>query len=313
MERQKALEKLLSCVLCQEKFSKINKPLIMFCGHNICEECKLKHLKKITCTVCKKVFSKREIKKFQINYSILENKNISQTEEPSIKENDSNILPNISEEVASNFVSTVMNQVFKIVDANKIDNKTEVEKEQTKINEIIKERDLIVKETDDYIDNLEKNYYDYLNNFHTKIFKDLSLNSEILINDLNIAQLLEESGVINFGDMIKLGKLMELFEDIKPEDLMNCSSFEQIYSVIIDKNENINYEEFISLLFFFNKVYELKIKKLPKILEAQKKIYSNKKECQKNLIHFIFNFVQKYESNLSDMFYDITNINKLTI
>ena len=306
MERQKALEKLLSCVLCQEKFSKINKPLIMLCGHNICEECKLKHLKKITCTVCKKVFSKREIKKFQINYSILENKNISQTEEPSIKENDSNILPNISEEVASNFVSTVMNQVFKIVDANKIANKTEVEKEQTKINEIIKERELIVKETDDYIDNLEKNYYDYLNNFHTKIFKDLSLNSEILINDLNIAQLLEESGVINFGDMIKLGKLMELFEDVKPEDLMNCSSFEQIYSVIIDKNENINYEEFISLLFFFNKVYELKIKKLPKILEAQKKIYSNKKECQKNLIHFIFNFVQKYESNLSDMFYDIT-------
>ena len=38
----------------------------------------------------------------------------------------------------------------------------------------------------------------------------------------------------------------------------------------------------------------------------QKKIYSNKKECQKNLVHFIFNFVQKYESNLSDMFYDIT-------
>ena len=38
----------------------------------------------------------------------------------------------------------------------------------------------------------------------------------------------------------------------------------------------------------------------------QKKIYSNKKECQKNLVHFIFNFVQKYESNLSDMLYDIT-------
>ena len=38
----------------------------------------------------------------------------------------------------------------------------------------------------------------------------------------------------------------------------------------------------------------------------QKKIYSNKKECQKNLVHFIFNFVQKYESNLSHMFYDIT-------
>jgi len=128
----------------------------MFCGHNICEECKIKNLKNIPCTVCKKVFSKREIKKFQINYSILENKNISQTEEPNIKENNSNILPNISEEVASNFVSTIMNQFFKIIDTSKIDNKTEVEKQQTKIDEIIQKRDLIVKETNDYIDNLEK-------------------------------------------------------------------------------------------------------------------------------------------------------------
>ena len=61
------------------------------------------------------MFSKREIKKFQINYSILENKNISQTEKPNIKENNSNILPNVSEEVASNFVSTIMNQFFKLL------------------------------------------------------------------------------------------------------------------------------------------------------------------------------------------------------
>ena len=93
---------------------------------------------------------------------------------------------------------------------------------------------------------VQNNYYDYLNNFHTIIIKNLSLNNEILINDLKIAQLLEGSGVINFGDMIKLGKLMELFEDVKPEDLMNCSSFEEIYSVIIDKNEIIIYEELIN-------------------------------------------------------------------
>ena len=162
MERQKALEKLLSCVLCHEKFSKINinKPLIMFCGHNICEECKLilknKELKKHHLQgLQKSVFETRK-KKFQKNYPILENKNISQTEEPNIKENNSNILPNVSEEVASNFVSTIMNQVFKIIDTSKIDNKTEVEKQQTKIDEIIQKRELIVKETNDYIDNLEK-------------------------------------------------------------------------------------------------------------------------------------------------------------
>ena len=49
-----------------------------------------------------------------------------------------------------------MNQFFKIIDTSKIDNKTEVEKEQTKIDEIIQKRELIVKETNDYIDNLEK-------------------------------------------------------------------------------------------------------------------------------------------------------------
>ena len=103
----------------------------------------------------KSVFETRN-KKFQKNYPILENKNISQTEEPNIKENNSNILPNVSEEVASNFVSTIMNQVFKIIDTSKIDNKTEVEKQQTKIDEIIQKRELIVKETNDYIDNLEK-------------------------------------------------------------------------------------------------------------------------------------------------------------
>ena len=91
MEKQKELEKLLSCVLCKKIFEKNNKPLIMFCGHNICEECKIKNFKKITCGVCNKVFAKREIKKFPINYSILENKNITQTKEPNQTENNNTI------------------------------------------------------------------------------------------------------------------------------------------------------------------------------------------------------------------------------
>ena len=122
MERQKALEKLLSCVLCHERFKKENKPLIMFCGHNICEECKIKNLKKVTCSICKKVFSKREIKKFQINYSILENKNITQTKESNQTENNNtNILSNVSPQVGQEFVSTVIKEVFKHIDEIKID------------------------------------------------------------------------------------------------------------------------------------------------------------------------------------------------
>ena len=303
MEKQKELEKLLSCVLCKKIFEKNNKPLIMFCGHNICEECKIKNFKKITCGVCNKVFAKREIKKFPINYSILENKNITQTKESNQTENNNtNILSNVSPQVGQEFVSTVIKEVFKHIDEIKIDDN---EKEK-QIEEIVKKRDLIIKDTYNYLDNLEKKYIDYLNKFFDYIIQGLNSNNEMLINELNISQLLEETGIINFGDMIKLGKFLEMMEDINKDDLLNCSCFEQIYSLIIDKYSEVKYEEFISLFFFFNKIFELKIKKIPKILESQKKIYSNKKECHKNLSHFIFNYVQKYESNLSDIFYDMT-------
>ena len=129
MERQKALEKLLSCILCHERFKKENKPLIMFCGHNICEECKIKHFKKVTCEICKKVFSKREIKRFQINYSILENKNIAQGEESSSQENITNIFSNVSPTICYNFVSTIINKVFKQIDEINIDDKKEEKKQ----------------------------------------------------------------------------------------------------------------------------------------------------------------------------------------
>ena len=246
MEKQKELEKLLSCVLCKKIFEKNNKPLIMFCGHNICEECKIKNFKKITCGVCNKVFAKREIKKFPINYSILENKNITQTKESNQTENNNtNILSNVSPQVGQEFVSTVIKEVFKHIDEIKIDDN---EKEK-QIEEIVKKRDLIIKDTYNYLDNLEKKYIDYLNKFFDYIIQGLNSNNEMLINELNISQLLEETGIINFGDMIKLGKFLEMMEDINKDDLLNCSCFEQIYSLIIDKNSEVKYEEFISLFF----------------------------------------------------------------
>ena len=124
-EKEKALKKLLSCVICQEIFSKNNKPLIMFCGHNICEECKLKNFKKITCSICKKVFSKREIKKFQINYLILENKNISQGEVSTNQENSQNFLLNMSPEIRNDIASALINQAMKQMDKIQIDDKKE--------------------------------------------------------------------------------------------------------------------------------------------------------------------------------------------
>ena len=316
MEKQKVLQKLLSCVLCEEKFKKTNKPLIMLCGHNICEECKLKNFKKVTCKICKKVFSKREIKKFPINYSILENKNISHEIEPNHRETNPDINSIITPEECENLMSA-MNQFLKNINLNKKneEKKEEEKKEEEKnmsqksqdeIEGIIKKRELMIKETHEFIENLEQNYFEYFNRLFNFIIKALTSNSELLIKDLKISQLLEETGVINYGDMIKLIKFLEIMEEIDKEDLNNCSSFEQIYSLIIDKNSNVKYEEFISLFFFFNKIFELKIKKIQKIFESQKKLYSNKKECNKNLSHFITNFIQKNESNLSDMFYDIT-------
>lgn len=108
----------------------------------------------------------------------------------------------------------------------------------------------MIKETHEFIENLEQNYFEYFNRLFNFIIKALTSNSELLIKDLKISQLLEETGVINYGDMIKLIKFLEIMEEIDKEDLNNCSSFEQIYSLIIDKNSNVKYEEFISLFFF---------------------------------------------------------------
>ena len=345
MEKQKEIERYLSCVLCKEKFSKINKPLIMFCGHNICEDCRLKYNKKIICGTCGKVFSKREIKKFPINYSILENKllsptegnkstndttnNTNQPEDKNLNKENLEKLNNLSPQTCLNFVTAFMSEVSKymgktennemgatnnnlnnpnITDStNKEDKQDKQDKENINpCTEIIKERDLIIKETFDLIENLEKHFLDYSNIFFNSMISLFKTNKGEITEDLNICQLLEESGVINYGDYIKLQKFLDIIKEIDEEKLKNCTSFEDIYELVkINKNE-ITYEQFISLFFFFNKIYELKIKRMPKIFEEQKKLYTNKKENSPNLIHLLTNLAQKYEIKLSDIFYDIT-------
>ena len=316
MERQKEIEHYLSCVVCNKIFNKKNKPLIMFCGHNICENCRLNNRKKLKCSTCGKIFSKREIKKFPINYSILENKLISISEENKPKNDEVNnsnnsnsnkegieSLNNISPETYFNFMSTFMNQVRKFMENN--ENMKEL---KDPCDEVIKEREIIIKETFDLIDKLENNFVNYLNIFFDSISYLFKTNKEFLINDLDICQLLQQSGVINYGDFIKFKKFLDIINEIEIDKnkFQNCKSFKDIYDLIKDKKNEITYEQFISLFFFFNKIYELKIKKIPKILEEQKKMYSNEKENRSNLVHFLNNLAQKYEMKLSDIFYDIT-------
>ena len=311
MKKQKEIEHYLSCVLCNKLFNKTNKPLIMFCGHNICENCRLNNRKKVKCSTCGKIFSKREIKKFPINYSILSNKlktisdekdsqnDNNNTNNNSNEENVENL--NISPETYMNFMSTLVNQVQKLIINN--DN---VKETKNPCDEIIKEREILVKDTFDLIGELENNFLNYLNIFFDSMTNIFKTNKEFLIDDLNICQLLQQSGIINYGDFMKLKKFLDIFMEIEENKLNNCKSFNDIFDLIKDKNNGISYEQFISLFFFFNKIYELKIKKLPKTLEEQKKLYTNDKENRSNLIHLLNNLAQKYEMKLSDIFYDIT-------
>ena len=310
MQKQKEIEYYLSCVICKFKFNKTNKPLIMFCGHNICEECKLKFRKKIICQTCGKVFSKREIKKFPINYAILENKFITMLEEK--KTNDLNQDSKNGKEENVEKINVVEDKnndenrdILIDININNIDNQNDKEKTNP-YDEIIKERELIFKDTFDLIDNLEKNFSNYLNIFFDSITNIIKTNSSFLIDDLNICQLLQESGIINYGDSIKLKQFLDIINDIEQKNVETCKSFNDIYDLIKEKKKDISYDQFISLFFFFNKIFELKIKKIPKILEEQKKLYTNEKENYSNLIHFLNNLSQKYEMKLSDIFYDTT-------
>ena len=343
MEKQKQIEAFLSCVLCNQKFNKTNKPLVMFCGHNICEDCRLNNNKKIKCATCGKVFSKREIKKFPINYSILENKLVSPSEkkDDTSKEDDKNtdeknleLVQNLSQETCLNIMSSFMAEVNKYMNENKNleqlnkenesnnindsnndnnndnneDNKINEEKKiiESQCDEIIKERDLIIKDTFDLIKNLEKGFLSYSKIFFDSMIDLIKTNSDFLINDLNISQLLQESGIINYGDYIKLEKFLDIMKEIDEDKLKECTSFDKIYELVKGKRKDVSYDKFISLFFFFNKIIELKIKKMPKIFEEQRKLCSQKKDNQANLIHLLTNLAQKYEMKLSDVFYDIT-------
>ena len=338
MEKQKQIEAFLSCVLCNQKFNKTNKPLIMFCGHNICEDCRLNNNKKIKCVTCGKVFSKREIKKFPINYSILENKLVSPSEknDNTLKEDDKNteeknleLVQKLSQEECLNIMSSFMAEINKYMfenknieqlnkenesnnnindNDNKEDNKINEEKKniESQCDEIIKERDLIIKDTFDLIKNLEKGFLSYSKIFFDSMIDLIKTNSEFLINDLNISQLLQESGIINYGDYIKLENFLDIMKEIDEDKLRECASFEEIYQLIKEKRKDVSYDKFISLFFFFNKIIELKIKKMPKIFEEQRKLCNHKKDNQANLIHLLTNLAQKYEMKLSDVFYDIT-------
>ena len=312
MQKQKEIEHYLSCVICKQKFNKANKPLIMFCSHNICEECKLKYRKKVICQTCGKVFSKREIKKFPINYAILETKFITMLEKKNPYFLDNNNLNQEKEENLEKIkiVEDKNNDKKDILENKNINNlENQSDKEKISINfcdEIIKEREILFKDTFDLMDNLEKNFANYLNIFFDSITKKIKTNSSFLIDDLNISQLLQESGVINFGDSIKLKQFIDIINDIEQNNLENCKSFNDIYDLVKKKKKDISYDQFISLFFFFNKVYELKIKRMPKILEDQKKLYTNEKENYSNLIHFLNNLSQKYEMKLSDIFYATT-------
>ena len=324
MEKQKEIERYLSCLICNQKFNKNNKPLIMFCGHNICEECRLKYRKKVKCITCGKVFSKREIKKFPINYSILENKLISGTEENkspissneedkkdiNTNKEDIETLKNLSSQTYLSFMSSFMKEVTKYIyqkENNNNDIKNEIiEEKKDPCGEIIKEREIIIKDTSDLLDKLENNFMNYLKIFFDSITNKFKINPEFLIGDLNICQLLEESGVINYGDYKKLEQFLDIINEIDETKLKNCASFNDIYDLAKEKNKDISYNQFISLFFFFNKIFELKIKKIPKTFEEQKKLYTNDKDNNKNLIHLINSVAQKYDEKLSDIMNDIT-------
>ena len=328
MENVKEIEQYISyisCVKCNKKFNKTNKPFIMFCSHNICEECKLKYSKKIKCSNCGKVFGKREIKKFPINYSILENKFLSNIEVDECKNitnnyNNDNIelqknkfnldnfetLKGITPQKCINFMNNADNN---LIEKEEKENSNEIIKnikERNTCEEVIKECGLVINNTFELINNLEKNFLEYINIFFDSMIDIFKLNKEVLIQDLNICQLLQESGIINHGDYIKLEHFLNVIKEINKEKLKECKSFDDIYDLIKKNKKEISYEKFISLFFFFNKIFELKIKKIFKIFDEQKKLYCNKKDNDANLIHLLTNLAQKYEIKLSDIFYDIT-------
>ena len=259
-----------TCPYCGLTYTKLTKPLIMPCSHNICSECVLFNKSNINCLICNKIFSAKKISQFPVNFELSElsfkqtnaNDNENKYKRDFVVYCEScnmNYITNYHKEKYSNHILGKVE--------NMVNNEMIIQQFKEKASDMMKKFQNFQKEFDDLNDKF---------GFHLfELMKDIIDNKIVPNKNLfDEYTLLLAAGIINPSDRKKLKNFKEkiLLNKEYMEIIESSNSFdelEQKFKFVKEnsqKEKSLSYDEFLSFLIFFNDLYKNKLSKTNEIL-----------------------------------------------
>jgi hypothetical protein len=226
MQDDEKLKSLLNCPYCGELYSKTNKPLVMKCSHNICQECLNLNIDKVLCLSCNTIYEGKENKKHPINFLLLEiiDKSGNKTTNKSGK--DKNMykcttcqlkLPN-QHYHAANFTGHTL-----VVEEKPLSNKKD---------SLIRKSEHLLKEYESFNHNVTMSNKKFLD----QLFDTLSLcrdDIKLKIEKNSDLDNLVLAGIINIADKEKLLEFADMNRNEKVNEVINkANSFEEIIKAL---------------------------------------------------------------------------------
>lgn len=255
-----SMENKTQCIYCGQIYCKSNKPLIMKCSHNVCQTCLYLNKNKFACLTCKAKFEGKDLKKFPINFLLLEIVSHSEGKEESLEQEKSINRRNkknkkIKEVEEESFITPNNSEIFKCKECDLLfpnkfhlnfftEHNLNLETFQESIGKefLNNKADSLMQKYKSYNENLEnwnEKFLNYLN--------DTFLNcKDRVIDEIKKNDPLENLlffGLINKADQDRIKEFSEKF--MKNEKIVkllkNCDSFQDLIKDFSNTNIEISH------------------------------------------------------------------------
>jgi hypothetical protein len=253
------IENKTQCIYCGQIYCKSNKPLIMRCSHNICQTCLYLNKNKITCLICKAKFEGKDLKKFPINFLLLEIVSHSEGKEKSLDQEKSinrrNKKNKKSQDEEESFITPNNSEIFKCKECDllfpnkfhlKLFNEHNLDletfKEATGKEFLHNKADSLMQKYKSYNENLEKwneRFLNYLDdtfiNCKDRIIEEIKKNDPL--------ENLLLFGLINKADQERVREFTEKFMKNEKvlEVIKSCNSFDDLIKNMSNANIEIHH------------------------------------------------------------------------
>jgi uncharacterized protein YktA (UPF0223 family) len=293
------LNELLNCPYCGEQFSKINKPLVMKCTHNICSECHSLNLTRILCLSCNSVYEGKENKKHPINFLLLD---IIEKSQGLVKSKNNSKEKNELTFTCKTCNLTLPNKDFHnknfpehVLIANEPVSKEDkhsrlVAKSESLMKEYKEFNDKLTIGNDVFVENIFQSFYSTRDEVISQIKKNSYLDNLVL------------AGIVNLSDKERIVEFSEFYKNERVREIIKSSStFDEIIKAF---PENLKIENFLSAYYNFNqiranKLTEKNIKEKLNLLDS----YLNDKDVIKQLTN-------AFSHDLIIQIFDLTGLDR---